>query len=128
VPGKPGYFAIGDIVRPHLLTTAIGQASIAAESIDHYLKNEELKSRPKVDVHHFEPAGAKLRETGTPLEFPGARKRSSRKKVSRRSIWVCAVPLSRVRSAQLRGPLLQRDHPADELFLGHFKEDAAQQA
>ncbi len=51
--GKPGYFAIGDIVRPHLLTTAIGHASIAAESIDHYLKKEDFDRRPKVDVHHF---------------------------------------------------------------------------
>ncbi len=69
VPGKPGFFAIGDIVRPHLLTTAIGQASIAAESIDHYLKHEELKNRPKVDVHHFNLMN-KLRETGLqPEEF-----------------------------------------------------------
>ena len=53
VPGKPGHFVIGDIVRPHLLTTAIGQASIAVDSIDEYLKDEELQKRPKVDVHHF---------------------------------------------------------------------------
>jgi glutamate synthase (NADPH/NADH) small chain len=61
VPGKEGYFAIGDIVRPHLLTTAIGHASIAADSIDHYLKHEEYDRRPKVDVHHFDLLG-KLRE------------------------------------------------------------------
>jgi NADPH-dependent glutamate synthase beta subunit-like oxidoreductase/Pyruvate/2-oxoacid:ferredoxin oxidoreductase delta subunit len=54
VSGRKGHFACGDIIRPHLLTTAIGQASIAAESIDHYLKQEEQKKRPKVDVHHFE--------------------------------------------------------------------------
>ena len=36
VPDKPGYFVCGDIVRPHLLTTAIGQASVAADSIDRY--------------------------------------------------------------------------------------------
>ncbi len=53
VPGKPQHFAIGDIVRPHLLTTAIGQASVAAESIDRFLKAQELGKRPKVDVHHF---------------------------------------------------------------------------
>ncbi|MBT3702988.1 MAG: FAD-dependent oxidoreductase, partial [Alphaproteobacteria bacterium] len=29
VPAKPGYFIVGDAVRPHLLTTAIGHASIA---------------------------------------------------------------------------------------------------
>jgi NADPH-dependent glutamate synthase beta subunit-like oxidoreductase len=53
VPNRPGHFAAGDIIRPHLLTTAIGQASIAAESIEHYLKNEDQKKRPKVDKHHF---------------------------------------------------------------------------
>lgn len=50
---RPGHFVAGDIVRPHLLTTAIGQASIAANSIDCYLKGEESGKRPKVDVHHF---------------------------------------------------------------------------
>lgn len=54
VPNKPGHFVAGDIVRPHLLTTAIGQASIAAESIDHYLQQKELQKRPKVDKHHFD--------------------------------------------------------------------------
>jgi len=51
---KPNHFAIGDIVRPHLLTTAIGQAWVAAESVDEFLKGEEIKKRPKVDVHHFD--------------------------------------------------------------------------
>jgi glutamate synthase (NADPH/NADH) small chain len=62
VPDKPGYFACGDIVRPHLLTTAIGQAAIAVDSIDRYLGSEELGRRPKVDVHHFNLLD-KLRET-----------------------------------------------------------------
>ena len=53
VPGKAGHFVAGDIIRPHLLTTAIGQASVAADTIDHYLKNQEQGKRPKVDVHHF---------------------------------------------------------------------------
>ena len=53
VPNKPGHFAAGDIVRPHLLTTAIGQASIAAESIDKYINDEKQTRRPKVDKHHF---------------------------------------------------------------------------
>jgi NADPH-dependent glutamate synthase beta subunit-like oxidoreductase len=53
VPGKAGHFVAGDIIRPHLLTTAIGQASVAADTIDHYLKNQEQAKRPKVDVHHF---------------------------------------------------------------------------
>jgi Pyruvate/2-oxoacid:ferredoxin oxidoreductase delta subunit len=63
VPNKPKFFAAGDIVRPHLLTTVIGQASVAAESIDHFLKSEDQVKRPKVDVHHFNLL-AKLKETG----------------------------------------------------------------
>ncbi len=62
VPDKPGYFACGDIVRPHLLTTAIGQAAVAVDSIDRYFASEELQRRPKVDVHHFNLLD-KLRET-----------------------------------------------------------------
>lgn len=53
VPGKPGHFAAGDVINPHLLTTAIGQASIAAEGIHHYLMGDEIPKRPKVDTHHF---------------------------------------------------------------------------
>ena len=34
VPNRRGLFACGDIIRPHLLTTVIGQGSIAADSID----------------------------------------------------------------------------------------------
>lgn len=53
IPNKPGFFVCGDAVRPHLLTTAIGQASIASESIHDYINHHEQKARPKVDVHHF---------------------------------------------------------------------------
>jgi NADPH-dependent glutamate synthase beta subunit-like oxidoreductase len=63
VPGKPGQFVAGDIIRPHLLTTAIGQASVATENIDHYLKQQDLPKRPKVDVHHFNLL-QKLHEAG----------------------------------------------------------------
>jgi len=69
VPNKPGFFVCGDIIRPHLLTTVIGQASIAAESIDQYLKKQEPSKRPKVDVHHFKLLD-KLQEVGlTPQAF-----------------------------------------------------------
>ena len=54
IPNKPGYFVIGDIIKPHLLTTAIGHASIACDSIDHYLNNANMDKRPKVDVSHFD--------------------------------------------------------------------------
>ncbi len=63
VPGKEGHFVCGDIIRPHLLTTAIGQASICADSVDLYLNNKEYEKRPKVDVHHFSLL-EKLQETG----------------------------------------------------------------
>ena len=53
VAERPGHFVAGDIIRPHLLTTAIGQASVAAYSIDQFLHGEDLSKRPKVDVHHF---------------------------------------------------------------------------
>ena len=54
VPGRSGEFVGGDIVRPHLLTTAIGHGRIAAESIDGFLRGEEPGRRPRVDVLHFD--------------------------------------------------------------------------
>ena len=54
VTGKPGVFAGGDLIRPHLLTTAIGHGAIAAEGIDRFLRGEELDKRPKIDVHFFD--------------------------------------------------------------------------
>ncbi len=53
IPGQQKHFAGGDILRPHLLTTAVGHASVAASSIDLALAGNELDNRPKVDVHHF---------------------------------------------------------------------------
>ena len=47
------HFAGGDVVRPHLLTTAIGHGRIAAETIDHFLAGSLDDKRPKVDVHQF---------------------------------------------------------------------------
>ena len=54
LPGKPGTFAGGDVIRPHLLTTAIGHGAIAAEGIDRFLRGEDQEKRPKVDVHAFD--------------------------------------------------------------------------
>jgi Pyruvate/2-oxoacid:ferredoxin oxidoreductase delta subunit len=53
IPDHEGHFVAGDIIRPHLLVTAIGQASIAADCIDRYLNRNDQARRPKVDVHHF---------------------------------------------------------------------------
>jgi len=54
VKDREMHFAGGDVIRPHLLTTAIGQGSVAAESINTFLTGGELAKRPKVDVHHFQ--------------------------------------------------------------------------
>ena len=53
-PGKENVFVAGDVIRPHLLTTAIGHARICAEGIDAFLKGEEASKRPKVDVAHWD--------------------------------------------------------------------------
>ncbi|MBD3609228.1 MAG: FAD-dependent oxidoreductase, partial [Gammaproteobacteria bacterium] len=108
VPGKPGHFVAGDIVRPHLLTTAIGQASIAVESIDHYLANEELGKRPKVDKHHFNLMN-KLMESGLePEEYTHANEDRGT------SDGAYAVHNYEDRSKH-------EIIPADKLFLGHFE-------
>ena len=44
VPGKEGHFVCGDIVRPHLLTTAIGQGSVAAETIHAWFNETDPRS------------------------------------------------------------------------------------
>jgi NADPH-dependent glutamate synthase beta subunit-like oxidoreductase len=62
-PGRPGIFVGGDVIKPHLLTTAIGHASIACETIDHYVNGSPSDKRPKVDVHHFNLLD-ELRERG----------------------------------------------------------------
>jgi len=108
VPGKEGHFVAGDIIRPHLLTTAIGQAAIAADTIDEYLKHEEHKKRPKVDVHHFN-LEKKLEEAGlSPQHFdPNGDQRGT-------SSANFAVHNYEDRSfAEICG--------SDELFLGHFE-------
>ena len=54
VQGHAGVFAGGDIIRPHLLTTAIGHGAIAADGINRFLMGEQQEKRPKIDVHSFD--------------------------------------------------------------------------
>jgi NADPH-dependent glutamate synthase beta subunit-like oxidoreductase len=121
VPNKEGYFVCGDIVRPHLLTTVIGQASVAADSIDHYLKHEQMVKRPKVDVHHFNLL-EKLRETGLePKHFEAAGPASERgidrglRGTSEEGKAVGGFAIHNYEDRSTHEVI-----PADELFLGHF--------
>ena len=110
VEGKAKHFAAGDIIRPHLLTTAIGQASIAADSIDEFLNNQEHNKRPKVDVHHFNLQD-KLQEAGLAAEhFDPEAAGDMRGTASAKY----AVHNYEDRS-------YQEIIPHDELFLGHFE-------
>ena len=111
---KEGHFVAGDIIRPHLLTTAIGQASIAAQSIQSYFENKDFKRRPKVDVHHFQLL-EKLRETSltpeaynAPIENPDEQRGTDTSNT--------AIHNYEDRSAH--EVIL-----SDELFLGHFKQE-----
>ena len=106
VPNEEGLFVIGDIVRPHLLTTAIGQASVAAESIDHYLSQEEYGKRPKVDVHHFDLL-QKLQETSLQPEA-----------YAHTDDWGTDGANFAVHNYEDRSA--NEIIPAEKLFLGHF--------
>ncbi|KPK12500.1 MAG: glutamate synthase [Acidithiobacillales bacterium SG8_45] len=117
MPNKEGYFVCGDIVRPHLLTTVIGQASIAVESIDHYFKQQALGKRPKVDVHHFDLL-AKLHETHhDPETFKPAGPDTERG--IDRGLRGTADATFAVHNYEDRSEA--EIIPAAELFLGHFE-------
>ncbi len=106
IPEREGHFVAGDIIRPHLLTTAIGQASIAAESINYYFNNTEIRKRPKVDVHHFDLL-EKLQESGLePAEYAAGEH------------WGTDESKYSVHNFEDRAA--QEIIPYDELFLGHF--------
>jgi NADPH-dependent glutamate synthase beta subunit-like oxidoreductase len=109
LPKRAGHFAAGDIIRPHLLTTAIGQASIAAESINHYLKHEDQSKRPKVDVHHFKLL-KKLHETNLDPDVFDPEERGDMRGTSDGN-W--AVHNYEDRS-------MAEIVSSDKLFLGHF--------
>ncbi len=67
-PKREGHFVAGDILRPHLLTTAIGQARVAVDGIDQYLRGDDLTRRPKYDgvrfnmLNYLEEHGRELAE------------------------------------------------------------------
>jgi len=107
VKDHPDLFVAGDIVKPHLLTTAIGQASIAAEGVDKFLMGEEQTRRPKVDVHHFSLL-EKLRETDhAPSVY--------------QHVQDSGTDSSDFAIHNYEDRSSVEIVPADELFLGHFK-------
>jgi NADPH-dependent glutamate synthase beta subunit-like oxidoreductase len=108
IPSRAGHFAAGDIIRPHLLTTAIGQASVVADTVDHYVRGDEMKRRPKVDVHHFNLL-SKLREDGLEPEMAPPTEQ-----------WGTSVAGFAVHNFEDRSA--QEIVPADQLFLAHFKD------
>jgi glutamate synthase (NADPH) small chain len=77
VPGTTKHFAGGDVLRPHLLTTAVGHGRIAAESITHFLDGNPQDRRPKIDTHHFNLL-EELQQRGLdPERYDGEQKRGT---------------------------------------------------
>jgi NADPH-dependent glutamate synthase beta subunit-like oxidoreductase/Pyruvate/2-oxoacid:ferredoxin oxidoreductase delta subunit len=109
VKGKDKHFVAGDIIRPHLLTTAIGHGSIVANTIDRYLSKQEQVKRPKVDVHHFNLL-AKLNEVNLAPEAFIPEERGDLRGTSTENY---AVHNYEDRS-------LVEIIPSSALFLGHF--------
>jgi len=106
VKGHPDLFVGGDIIKPHLLTTAIGQASIAAEGVNKFLKDLDPSKRPRVDVHHFHLLD-KLRETDlAPSDYP--------------HIQDSGTDSSDFAIHNYEDRSFVEIVPSDELFLGHF--------
>jgi len=106
VQNKPGVFAGGDIIRPHLLTTAVGHGAIAADTIDQYLSGVPVGRRPKIDVHTFDlmrkyvEKGVGFDEVKEPIRGTDAAKAAVHNFDNRSDRYVI---------------------PHDELFLGHFQ-------
>ena len=109
VPGKEGIFAGGDIIRPHLLTTAIGHGAIAAEGIDRVLRGEAQDKRPKIDVHVFD-LGRKMVEKGLPF--------------SKATEPMLGTDQSTVAIHNFDNRSDRYVIPHDKLFLGHFNYEA----
>lgn len=107
VKGRDKHFAGGDIVRPHLLTTAIGHGRIGAEVISDYLDDGTIERRPKVDVHHFNLLEELHRRGKDPEPYDHTQTRGT-------SAARFAIHNFEDRSDQ-------QIIPHDELFLGHFQ-------
>lgn len=104
---EPGVFCGGDVIKPLLLTTAIGHGRIASEGIDRYLSGMEMNGRPKVDVKHFSVTG-KMIEIGARFED-----------VKEPILGTDTRP-GLVHNFEDRSP--RHVIPAESLYLGHFPQ------
>jgi NADPH-dependent glutamate synthase beta subunit-like oxidoreductase/Pyruvate/2-oxoacid:ferredoxin oxidoreductase delta subunit len=123
VPGQQGVFVGGDVLRPHLLTTAIGHGRIAAESIDHYLKGEDLGKRPKVDVAYFDLLRKEMEVGLAPEEYHTRSKEEVKKaegfaKEIDLGTWGTDKSKFAVHNFENRSD--KYVIPSTDLFLGHF--------
>ncbi len=112
LPDRPKHFAAGDIIRPHLLTTAIGHASVAIDSIDKYLNDVEIRKRPKVDVHFFD-LDEKMEEAGLSAGDFNIEERGDMRGTDDGN-WAIHNYEDRSFAEIIK---------SDELFLGHFKHE-----
>jgi NADPH-dependent glutamate synthase beta subunit-like oxidoreductase len=103
-------FVGGDVVKPHLLTTAIGHASIAAQGMDRYMAGTDPSRRPRVDVHHFSLL-EKLRETD---HVPG--------EYQHQQEWGTCEADYAIHNYEDRS--FAEIVPSDQLFLAHFPYNA----
>ena len=110
ISSHKGHFAGGDVLKPHLLTTAIGHARVACDSINHYLGQKELTRRPKVDVHHFNIL-SELRSRGLePEEYQHG------------GVWGTHAAQFAVHNYEDRSSQEIVTH--ERMFLGHFQHSA----
>jgi NADPH-dependent glutamate synthase beta subunit-like oxidoreductase/Pyruvate/2-oxoacid:ferredoxin oxidoreductase delta subunit len=112
VSGKSGIFAGGDIIRPHLLTTAIGHGAVAADGIDRMLRGAALEKRPKIDVHVFD-LGRKMIEVGL--------------QVGKATEPMLGTSESNVAIHNFDNRSDRYVIPHEELFLGHFTYEPRRQ-
>ena len=107
-PKCDGVFVGGDVIKPHLLTTAIGHAWIASQSIGHYFAGEALPGLPKVNAHHFDLI-QKLKEVGlSPAEYDHTQVRGTE-----HAAYAVHNFEDRARTLIVN---------SKELYLGHFRE------
>jgi Pyruvate/2-oxoacid:ferredoxin oxidoreductase delta subunit len=123
VPGQQGVFVGGDVIKPHLLTTAIGHGRIAADSIHHYLAGEELGKRAKVDVAYWDLLRKQIEAGKAPEEFHTLTKEEVIKDegfAKEIDLGVRGTSSAKFAVHNFENRADKYIIPSKELFLGHF--------